>query len=50
MQNGQLSEIELIERFIDEQIQNAEEEQKKNEKLYKSLGVITGIGLSIILI
>ena len=50
MQNGQLSEIELIESFIDEQIQNAEEEQKKNEKLYKSLGVITGIGLSIILI
>lgn len=37
-------------KFIDEQIQKAEEEQKKNEKLYKSLGIITGIGIAIILI
>lgn len=47
---GQLSEIELISKFIDEQIIKAEEEQKKNEKLYKSLGIITGIGIAIILI
>lgn len=47
---GQLSEIELMSRFIDEQTQKAEEEQKKNEKLYKSLGIITGIGIAIILI
>lgn len=47
---GQLSEIELIKKFIDEQIVVAEEEQKKNEKLYKNLGVIVGIAISIILI
>ena len=44
--DGQLSEIELIE----EQITNAEEEQKKNEKLYKSLGILAGIAIAIILI
>ena len=48
--DGQLREIELIERFIDEQIGYAEEEQKKNEKLYRSLGVIVGIAITIILI
>lgn len=47
---GQLSEIELLERFIDEQIVNAEDEQKDRAKLYKSLGVIAGIGAVIILI
>ena len=30
--HGQMSEIELLEKFIDEQIENAEGEQKKNEK------------------
>lgn len=48
--DGQLSEIELIEKFIDVQIEKAEEEQKKNEKLYKNLGVITGLAIAIILI
>jgi len=50
MLNGQLSEIELMEKFIDKQIEIAEEAQKKNEKLYKSLGIITGIAIVIILI
>lgn len=48
--HGQMSEIELLEKFIDEQIENAEGEQKKNEKLYKSLGVIAGLAIAIILI
>lgn len=47
---GQLSEIKLLERFIDEQIEKAEEEQKKNEKLYRNLGVIAGLAIAIILI
>lgn len=47
---GQLSEIELIDNFISEQIEIAEEEQKKNEKLYKSLGIIAGLAIAIILI
>ena len=47
---GQLSEITLLEKFIEEQICVAEEEQKKNEKLYRSLGIIVGLGVVIILI
>lgn len=48
--DGQLSEIELIKEFIDVQINKAEEEQRKNEKMYKNLGVIIGLALVIILI
>jgi len=47
---GQLSEIALVENFISDQIDIAEEEQKKNAKLYKSLGIIVGLGVVIILI
>lgn len=47
---GQLSEIELMKNFIDVQIKKAEEEQVKNEKLYKSLGITVGLALVIILI
>lgn len=47
--NGQISEIELTEKFLDKQIENAEFEKNKNSKLYKSLGTILGIGIIIIL-
>ncbi len=47
---GQLSEIALVEGFLSDQIVTATEEQKKNEKLYKSLGIIVGLGAVIILI
>ncbi len=47
---GQLSEIELLKRYIDTQIKKAEEAQKKNEKLYKDLGIIVGLTIVIILI
>lgn len=47
---GQLSEIDLIQEFIEEQINLAEGEQQKNEKLYRSLGIIAGIAIVIILI
>lgn len=48
--NGQLSELKLIDTFISKQIEDAKEEQKKNEKLYKSLGIIAGLVIAIILI
>ncbi|MBR3152770.1 MAG: stage III sporulation protein AB [Clostridia bacterium] len=48
--DGQLSEICLIESLLDRQIKYAELEKSKNEKLYKKLGLITGIGLVIILV
>ena len=48
--DGQLSEIELIQEFIDVQIKKSEEEQIKNEKLYKHLGIMIGMAIVIILI
>ncbi len=48
--DGQLSRIEVTQKFLDEQIKNAEEEQIKNEKLFKSLSIITGLAIVIILI
>ncbi len=46
---GQLSEIELTSEFLDTQIRKAELERNKNEKLYKTLGLVGGLGLVIIL-
>ena len=37
---GQVSEIELTSSFIDMQIKKAEEERRKNEKMYRTLGTI----------
>ena len=47
---GQVSEIDLTEHFLDKQIEQAEEIGKKNEKMYKALGGIVGCALVIILI
>lgn len=48
--DGQISEIELTEQFLDRQIEKAESDRVKNEKLYKTLGGIMGCALAIILI
>jgi len=48
--NGQISEIEMTMDFLDTQIQDAEQECKKNEKMYKTLGTIVGLAIIIILI
>lgn len=47
---GQISEIRLTSDFIETQIKKAEEECKKNEKLYQTLGTIAGLAIAIILI
>ena len=47
---GQVSEIEVTQNFLDNQIIKAEEERKKNQKMYKTLGVIVGLFFVIILI
>ena len=47
---GQVSEIELTNSFLDTQIQKAQKECEKNEKLYKTLGMVTGLALVILLI
>lgn len=48
--NGQISEIELTEAFLETQIIDAQNEKDKNEKLYKTLGMVTGVGIIVILI
>jgi len=47
---GQISEINVTSNFIDSQIIKAEEERKKNEKMYRNLGTIVGLAIVIILI
>ena len=47
---GQISEINQIVTLLDRQIKQAELAREKNEKMYKKMGLITGIGLVIVLI
>ena len=47
---GQINEIELTINFLDTQIEKAEREKEKNAKLYKTLGIVSGLGIVIILI
>ncbi len=46
---GQISQIEITEKFLDTQIKEAEEEKRKNEKLYTRLGTIMGLAMVIAL-
>lgn len=47
---GQISEIQLVNSFLDGQIDIAESERTKNEKMYKTLGGVIGLTIVIILI
>lgn len=47
--DGQMSEINLFKELLKTQIQKAEEEKRKNTKMYKSLGTIAGLTIIIIL-
>ena len=47
---GQISEIELVENFLETQINLAEEEKQKYTKMYKTLGTIIGLAVVIVLI
>lgn len=47
---GQVSQIELSLNLIEKQIQKAEIEKNKNSKLYKTIGVICGMTICIILV
>lgn len=47
---GQISEIEVVNQFLDTQLENARQEKLKNEKMYRTLGIISGMTIAIILI
>lgn len=46
---GQINEIEVTSKLLDNLIEKAEQEKNKNYKLFKSLGTIIGIGICIVL-
>ena len=48
--DSQVNEIEVTESFLNMQIKKAEEARKKNQKMYKTLGVVVGLVFVIILI
>lgn len=47
---GQLGQIELTSKLIEKQIEKAECEKNKNFKLYRTMGMISGLGICIILV
>lgn len=47
---GQISEIKLVTDFLNTQIELAETDRRKNEKMYRTLGGIIGLTLVIIFI
>lgn len=47
---GQVSQIELVNNFLDNQIEKAEEESKKSVKMYKTLGITMGLAMVIIFV
>ena len=47
---GQISQIKLVNEFLEEQINDALEEKNKNERMYKKLGAIVGLIMVIFLI
>lgn len=48
--DGQISEIEVVSQFLNTQLENARQEKLKNEKMYRTLGIISGLTIAIILI
>ena len=47
---GQVSNIKITTSFIDRQIEKAEKEKEKNVKLFRTLGIVSGLTIMIILI
>ncbi len=46
---GQTSQIEITQKFLETQLKEAQEQREKNEKLYSKLGTTIGLAIVIIL-
>ena len=46
---GQTSQIEITQKFLETQLQEAQEQRIRNEKLYSKLGTTIGLAIVIIL-
>ena len=46
---GQVNQIDLTNSFLEEQIRKAEKVKEKNEKMYRTLGMVIGLAIVIIL-
>ncbi len=46
---GQSSQIEITQKFLETQLKEAQEQKEKNEKLYSKLGTTIGLVIVIIL-
>lgn len=46
---GQTSQIEITQKFLETQLKEAQQEKEKNEKLYSKLGTTIGLAIVIIL-
>lgn len=46
---GQVSQIEITQKFLETQLEEAQKEKEKNEKLYSKLGTTIGLVIVIIL-
>ena len=47
--DGQISQIEITEKFLQDNIEIAKREKQRNEKLYTRLGTIMGLAIAIVL-
>lgn len=47
---GQLNQIEMTSNFLDNQIKKAENQRSKSEKMYRTLGMVIGMAIVIILV
>lgn len=47
--DGQTSQIEITQKFLETQLKEAQEQKVKNEKLYSKLGTTIGLAIVIIL-
>jgi len=47
---GQLNQIEMTSDFLDSQIKKAENQRAESEKMYRTLGMVIGMAIVIILI